>query len=304
MDGPFPRISTAVRAFRGSKPDWAAWLETLPILVPEWVERWGLIEIQQDLPSDYNLLLRATRAATGERVVAKFQPPDFENDATTAALAEPAEGLVGLLDHDLAAGVQLLAWVEGTPLPDTMEDRALGHVVGAAALRLSSLPPRPGMIPLRRWCRELIEPPFRHADWNDLIEENRSRCLGLLATAPGDAWVHGDLHHGNLLMRPDGSTTAIDPKGLHGDPAFDACTFARNRIDLGIPDAELSARLRRRIAGFAGGTGWEFARCAAWAAAGNVLSEIWDAESDGGVGYGPRLGYLRLLSEIARDEGR
>ncbi|MFM7320448.1 MAG: aminoglycoside phosphotransferase family protein [Armatimonadota bacterium] len=302
-DAPFPRISTAVRGFRRSKPEWSAWLDTLPTLVPEFVARWGLTDVRQDLPSDMNLLLRATIAATGERVVAKFQPPDFENEASTAALEVPIQGLVRLLDQERTAGVQLLAWVDGTPLPDAMDDLSLGRVVGAATKRLGALPPREGMIDLRRWCRELLEPPFNHPDWTDLIGENRARCLDLLASAPRDAWVHGDLHHGNLLVRPDGSTTAIDPKGLHGDPAFDTCTFVRNRIDLDLPEAELAERLRRRIDGFAEGSGLEFARCAAWAAAGNVLSEIWDAELDGGAGRGARIGYLRQLSRIARDAG-
>jgi len=296
-----PRVSTAVRAFRSERPEWSEWLERVPGIVPDWVARWGLVDARQDLPSDLNVVLRARLGEGGPAVVAKFQPPDFEAVASTAALEEPLDGLVRLLDRDDTGGVQLLAWVEGGPIPDDFPDEPLGELVGRAAVRLATLPPRPGLIALERWCRELLEPPFRHPDWDALVDANRARCRRLLATATEDRWVHGDLHHGNLLLAADGSTTAIDPKGLHGDPVFDACTFVRNRIDLDLPDDVLAARLRARIGGFARGSGWSLVRCASWAAAGNVLSEIWSAESRGGEGFESQLRYLRLLDGIAAE---
>ncbi len=41
--------------------------------------------------------------------------------------------------------------------------------------------------------------------------------------------LHGDLHHDNVLMSPRG-WIAIDPKGVLGDPAFDAANFFYNPL--------------------------------------------------------------------------
>jgi streptomycin 6-kinase len=159
------------------------------------------------------------------------------------------------------------------------------------------------MIPLERWCKDLLEPPFRHPDWDDLVEHNRNRCRRLLESSPADQWVHGDLHHGNLLVRADGSDVVIDPKGVFGDPAFDACTFVRNQIDMDLPEMDLRSRLAERLIGFGEGSGLPLGRCVAWAAAGNTLSEIWDAEGVRGDGFARRLRYVRILSEMADEMG-
>lgn len=296
-------ISDAVREFRSSQPGWRAWLETLPALVEKTVSEWDLRDLVQDLPSDMNILLRGTWGETGERVVVKFSPPDFENDASTASLRVPCGELVPLLRADLARGVQLLGWVDGRPVPDDMPGRELGVLVGAMVSRLRALPLHAEMIPLRRWCRELLEPPFSHPDWDELLDVNQKRCERLLATSPVDSWVHGDLHHGNLLLSDGGSAVAIDSKGVAGDPAFDVCTFVRNRIDLEVPDDVLRMRFSERILGFVDGSGLPADRCFGWAAAGNVLSEVWDAEGAGGAGFGERLRYVRILTELAEEAG-
>src|SRR5690606_27850285 len=42
--------------------------------------------------------------------------------------------------------------------------------------------------------------------------------------------LHGDLHHDNILEGPRG-WLAIDPKGVLGDPAFDAANLFFNPLD-------------------------------------------------------------------------
>lgn len=49
----------------------------------------------------------------------------------------------------------------------------------------------------------------------------------LVQTAPADSFLHGDLHHFNILS--DGlGWKVIDPKGLRGDSAFEAGAYLRN----------------------------------------------------------------------------
>ena len=297
------RISEDVCRNRGGQPGGAEWVASLTNAIPAMLDRWGLVDVRQDLPSDWNIVLRGVHASTGQRVVAKFCLPDTEFAATTAALEVPAEGLVRLLDTEPAHGAHLLAWVDGSPMQASEGDQSGGMRVGRAVARLSTLPWRAGMIPLRRWCRELLEPPFRHPDWDELVDINRLRCEQLLSGPVTEGWVHGDLHHGNLIVLPDGSDVVIDPKGVFGDPAFDACTFVRNQIDIDLPETVLRSRFEERISAFSEGSGLPLDRCAAWAAAGNVLSEIWDAEGVAGEGFGRQLRYVRILSDIAASAG-
>lgn len=42
--------------------------------------------------------------------------------------------------------------------------------------------------------------------------------------------THGDLHHDNIMHGSRGSL-AIDPKGVYGDPAFDAANVFYNPLD-------------------------------------------------------------------------
>ncbi|MFY7952934.1 MAG: hypothetical protein ACOVT5_10530, partial [Armatimonadaceae bacterium] len=104
------RISDDVRRNRSCQPGGDAWLAGLTGTVARFVARWQLTDLRQDLPSEWNLVLRAVQGPERRPVVAKFSLPDFENTAATVALDFDADGLVRLLDYDLDAGTQLLDW--------------------------------------------------------------------------------------------------------------------------------------------------------------------------------------------------
>lgn len=68
----------------------------------------------------------------------------------------------------------------------------------------------------------------------------------LLATSPEPVFLHGDLHHYNIL-RGQAGWRMIDPKGVVGDPAYEAAAFIRNPIDTIGSEPDLLGCLRRRI---------------------------------------------------------
>lgn len=47
---------------------------------------------------------------------------------------------------------------------------------------------------------------------------------------PRQMLLHGDLHHGNILLNHSGNYTIIDPKGVIGDPVFDISRFILNEF--------------------------------------------------------------------------
>lgn len=90
-----------------------------------------------------------------------------------------------------------------------------------------------------------------------------ARARGLIDSQTERVLLHGDLHHENVILGPDG-WIVIDAKGLWGDPAFEAAAFVRNPIDWIGDIPNLTDYLESRIKGIADGTGWDSRRIWGW----------------------------------------
>ena len=82
-------------------------------------------------------------------------------------------------------------------------------------------------------------------------------------TSPEPIFLHGDLHHSNILAGPDGWVT-IDPKGLQGDPAFEAAAWLRNPLDGPHDESSLIDRTLARLPELENAFGWDRWRMVAW----------------------------------------
>jgi len=101
----------------------------------------------------------------------------------------------------------------------TLPERPATRIAAVIARRLQTAPSIAGLIPLETWLRSLLSA-------EDLPAE-RALARRLLDSSPPPVVLHGDLHPGNVL-RSGVHWRAIDPKGLWGDPAFDAAMWLRN----------------------------------------------------------------------------
>jgi streptomycin 6-kinase len=70
----------------------------------------------------------------------------------------------------------------------------------------------------------------RNSGVNSLYIEGAATAERLLADPRDLRPLHGDLHHDNIMYGPRG-WLAIDPKGVYGDPAFDAANVFYNPLD-------------------------------------------------------------------------
>jgi streptomycin 6-kinase len=119
-----------------------------------------------------------------------------------------------------------------------------------------------------------------------------------VASTPRPVLLHGDLHPGNVLRDRD-RWRAIDPKGVVGDPCYDAVAFLREGI-LERPDP--LAQLRLRLDTLCGETGLERSRVLAWGVAQTVLSAWWSIE-DQGDRWQPAIAWARLFETLRAQEG-
>jgi Streptomycin 6-kinase len=125
-----PLIPPRVRAL-ADEPNGRTWLEALPRLVDECVERWQL-QVGPAYPdSNVSLVLPATRADDSP-VVVKIQFPHLESTHEAAALAcWNGDGAVHLLDHDQERHALLVERCHpGTHLSEVDPDPALDVLIG------------------------------------------------------------------------------------------------------------------------------------------------------------------------------
>jgi streptomycin 6-kinase len=86
--------------------------------------------------------------------------------------------------------------------------------------------------------------------------------------------LHGDLHHGNVLLDSDRGWLAIDPKGVVGEAEYEIGAALRNPIEKAESFLQLET-IRARVECFADRLHLDADRILAWAFAQAVLSAVW-----------------------------
>ncbi len=267
------------------------------VLAP-WRSRWGLVPdgdafatpssvlqpVRRDGVPAYLKLATVAEEVAGGRVLRWWA-----GRGAAAVLAADGDALV----LERAGGLRDLAALAASGADG---DETATRILCRAALRLHAVDhlPRPeGLVGLRRWFGELFEHAAVHPTGHGgLFARAASEAEALLAEPAGDVVLHGDLHHGNVLDFGDAERggrgwLAIDPKHIHGDPAFDFANLLCN------PDREVAhapGRLERTVRIIADETGIEERRLLRWTIAWAGLSSAWsersgdDAETAVGVG--------------------
>lgn len=281
-----------------------AWLASFPDLLARCVEAWG-IAVGPPLPGlTYNYVAPATRA-DGAPAVLKLGVPDREFASGAAALrAFDGQGAVRLLEADLDRGALLLERAEpGTPLSDDPDEDRANRVVAGVLRRLwRPAPVDEALIRVEEWAggfarlRRLFGGGTGPLP-GPLVAEAERLYADLCASTPERALLHGDLHHGNVLAAQREPWLAIDPKGLVGDPAYDAAALLRDRPGDLLAEPGPRARMARRLDLLAGALDLDRERLRAWGLAQAVLSAIWSIE-DHGAGWEPALACAEVLAAL------
>ncbi|MDQ5890724.1 MAG: streptomycin 6-kinase [Candidatus Dependentiae bacterium] len=128
-----------------------------------------------------------------------------------------------------------------------------------------------------------------------LLKKARMLTKELLDTTPPAVMLHGDLHHSNIVRNND-AWLVIDPKGLIGDPTYEAAAFIVNPKPQLIREPMIEKILVDRIELFAQKLHCEKARIASWAYVHTILAWIWALEDGQNYTYwkevAPRLNFL------------
>ncbi|PRX99933.1 aminoglycoside phosphotransferase family protein [Allonocardiopsis opalescens] len=280
--------------------DGERWLRDLPGLLNRYSRRWGLRISAEPFPLSYNYVVAARRHDGTDAVLKLCHPRTVELPLEAAALRHfGPRRAAEVLDADLVGieeygGALLLGRVRpGESLVATAAADDL-RATSAAAEVMRVLheagPPPDGFPSVADWGAGFARHRAAHGGGAgplpaELFEPAERLFAELLAGSAPPVLLHGDLHHDNILDGGD-RWVAIDPKGVTGEPCYEAGALVRNLWQDRYDTPDEAGTLRRRIGLLADELAVDRERLAGWCFAQAVLSAVWlveDGEDPGDV---------------------
>lgn len=240
-------------------------------------EPWLLIETQ------YATLWRIKHAPQ-DLVIKHFKPGVFKDDAPGLryCAAKEETGCAAKI-LGLAEDLCVMEYLDGPTLGDLARagnlldgDRRLARI--ASDLMAAPCPPL-DFPHVSSWYQDLYDLKFAPECPPELARDmRRARDLTkpMLSAANDLVVLHGDLHHDNVIITPNGAK-AIDAKGVHAPRAFEASNALRNPVGLEDEIKEIDL-LQRRIDLYADIIDCPASEIAGWAASRAALSIAWRAQ--------------------------
>lgn len=257
--------------------------------VPAFPTRW---EVRNPvlIAETFSSRIWKVRLGDGRHAVVKALKPfdDVEDELRGAHYLAWREGIGTVRLLGFEGQSMLLEYAGGTMLSHVLEtkgDKAATDIAAEVLTRLLSPSDRafpPDLQPLRERFSSLFRKAKadQAAGLNTLYVEVAEIAERLLAAPHDMRPLHGDLHHENILNGGRG-WLAIDPKGVFGDPAFDAANLFYNPLDRDdlCLDPE---RIARMAATFSKTLGQDIRNILDHAVAYGCLSAAWHAEDGNG----------------------
>ncbi len=272
------RVPDGFAAYAGRGPQWADFVDSVPRLAAELVDRWEL-RIDGEPRHGYCAVVVPVRTTDGEAAVLKMHVPDEASEHEHVALRLwDGRGAVRLLRADPTRSALLLERLSfrslrSLPVLEACEVIAQGygrlHVPAPGRLRTLTSS-------VERWTAELDELPRDVPVPRRLVEQAASVGRDLVADAAAEGVVvHGDLHDENVLAAQREPWLVIDPQPTSGDPHYEPAPVLWNRWDEALTAHDLRAHLRARFFTLVDVAGLDEDRAKAWVLVRMVHQAVW-----------------------------
>lgn len=252
------------------------WQENLPNFVAQLANTYGLSNLKAVNNLSYNYVLSGFQEAQPIILKLGLDIDGFKREAA-ALMAFEGFGVVqifsentGLLILECAVpGISLKSY-----FPEN-DDEAI-NITAKVIKRLHKAPmPSTYAFPhIKDWLTTLdgdLKIPVQ------TLQKAREIRDKLLITAIPDVFLHGDLHHDNILQNGE-DWLVIDPKGVIGEPAYEVAAFIRNPIPELMHHADATTIIHNRITRFAELLELPSQRILDWCFVQAVLSWVWAIE--------------------------
>jgi streptomycin 6-kinase len=277
----------------------AAWLVELPSLLAQYARGWDLDLLPPFAGLSFNYVAPVVRA-DGSPAVLKVGLPEEEAQTGIAFLRQcNGDGAVCLLEADAEHCALLMERAfPGIPLT-CLEDDDTATGIAAEVMRglWRPVPATHSFIPVVRRLQAFARVRQMHGGGaGPLPERALSRAeelaVELLASAPYERVLHGDLHHDNIVAAQRAPWLAIDPKGLVGDPGYETGALMNNPYGRMETWTAPARQFARRAEILAERLGYPRERIVAWSYTQAVVSASWEVAA----------GTVRYRSWVARAE--
>jgi streptomycin 6-kinase len=284
----------------------AAWLADLPDQLAHYARAWELDLMPPFAGLSFHYVAPVLRA-DGSAAVLKVGVPEEESRTGIAFLRLcNGEGAVHLLEADDERCALLMERASpGIPLT-RLEDDDAATAIAADLMRAlwRPVPATHSYIPLARRLGAIarVRELHRHGGgagplpaW--MLSRATGRADELLASAPYERVLHGDLHHDNIVSAQRAPWLAIDPKGLVGDPGFETGALMNNPYGRMETWSAPAKHFARRADILAERLSYPRERILAWSYTQAVLSASWEVLA-GTVRYPSWVGRAEVLSTL------
>jgi streptomycin 6-kinase len=130
-----------------------------------------------------------------------------------------------------------------------------------------------------------------------MLSRAQKLATQLLASAPEERVLHGDLHHDNIVSAERAPWLAIDPKGIVGDPGFETAAFMNNPLGRMESWSDPARYFLRRADILAERLEYPRERILGWTFIQAILSVCWELEA-GTDSYGSWVARAEVLATL------
>ena len=261
-----------------------------------WLTRWGLdYEGAPPLPGGRSPYPGAGEVAFvrrgGQPLVLKLLPPSGDEGRSAEVLTHwDGRGAVRLLEQAPGAVLieRALPGEDLSPMARAGRDDEATAILCAVMAQLNRpAPPSASFRTIIDWGRGFARnrPAAVTAGLDgELIDRAERLFHQLCETQDPPIVLHGDLQHYNVVRDAARGWLAIDPKGILGEPAYEAGAMLRNPV----ANPELyadSAIIDRRVRAISAQLGYPHERLLGWCFSQWVLSLLWAIED--GLTFAP-----------------
>ncbi|WP_431994136.1 aminoglycoside phosphotransferase family protein [Streptomyces griseoflavus] len=246
-----------VRALGETAPEGDDWLERLPELAHEAVERRELTVERVQVPGGRSSLVVLVRTAGGKPAVLKLAPRRARPESERAALALwDGLGAVQLLEEPSASsgagGVLLLERLQPDVSVRTLpEARALLEAAGTLRRLWVDPPAEHGFETVAertgRQARAMRASAEADPEVAPLVDAALTAREELLAAPPEHRLLHGTFRQSKVLAGERTPWLAVGPDPVVGEHAFDLARLVRDRVEDLIAQPSGATTTRRRV---------------------------------------------------------
>lgn len=290
-DPKYDTLTKNMTAIFGKKGQ--SWLTRLPTIVETLTSYWKLTNL---IPVDnmtFNYVAKAT-LQTRQPVVLKISNDikSFENERQALQFFN-GEGSVQLIDfHEKYHALLLQQAIPGTTLkslytsqPEYVMDR---YVQTMQTLHHKALPKKHTYSHIHDWLQAIDRLTPNHHFPSKLLNKAIDLKNNLLASMTDNIFLHGDLHHDNILQNGN-QWLAIDPKGVIGEQAFEIAAFDFMYVSELANSTNLKPLFDSRVAVLAHKANLDQQRIKDWVFVRLILMAAWLIEDNGNPSWALKL---------------